>query len=77
MTTVAPPSPICSICNSRRAPSYFRLTKIANGKEQQLTVVCSIPCLLKWTVSYAQVQGARLAVGVKGAIEQIKGWFGK
>jgi hypothetical protein len=71
---VTPPPPlVCSVCNSQRAPNYFRVLKIslATGAEEPLTTVCSLPCLMRWLYTFGALQGARLAYGAKTAWGQL------
>jgi hypothetical protein len=72
-----PPPLVCSVCNSQRAPNYFRVLKISlsTHAETPLTTVCSLPCLLKWLYTFGALQGLRLAYGAKNAWGQLVGMF--
>jgi uncharacterized Fe-S cluster-containing radical SAM superfamily protein len=60
----------CSMCGSSNATSYFRITKIAGGVEQPLTMTCSLKCMVSWAYRYAQMNGAMLAMKAKSALDQ-------
>lgn len=67
-----PPPLACANCSKVGAPSYFRITRVTfEGSESPLTVVCSVRCLAQWAYTFATLQGARIAYGVREAFKQL------
>lgn len=67
-----PVLPVCSVCQRRDAPSYFKVAQVSlGGVESPLTTTCSIKCLLTWAYQYATLKGAVLAAQTKGLVQQL------
>lgn len=65
-------APICSVCATRDAPSYFKVARVApDGVESPLTVCCSIRCLISWSYQYATLQGTRMVWTAKETLRQL------
>ncbi len=63
--------PVCSVCNRRDAPNYFRVQEVTpGGVESPLTTTCSVKCLMTWLYKYAAFKGTMLAVKTKGVVQQ-------
>jgi hypothetical protein len=67
-------TPVCSICNKRDSPSYYKVARVTTGgAESPLTMCCSVRCLFQWSYQYASLQGARMVWTAKEAIKKFFG----
>lgn len=62
-------TPVCSVCSNRTAPSYYKVSHLAqDGSEAPITTTCSVLCLLRWGQQFAALQSTKLAWNVKTAL---------
>lgn len=65
----------CAACQATlEGRGHFVITRVAAGGAAPTSVyACSLICLTKWAYNTMAMQGVQLAVGAKGAFDQIKG----
>lgn len=69
--TTAPLPTTCAKCQ-HQLRSYFKIERIhENGQVTVSAALCSIPCVLAWTYSYATMMGLMGAAKAKSVIGSV------
>lgn len=68
-----PPPSICAKCQ-RPFRSYFKIERVNEAGEPTVSAaLCSIPCVLSWTYSYATTIGMMGAAKAKSLLDNVLG----